>query len=727
MMEVSTSPRVRGVGVRITAAAVLLANGQIALGAENVKGPCVLYVATNGSDHWSGRAPAPSPDGTDGPLASIECARDEIRRMRLTGPLPDGGATVCVRGGVYELSDTLRLTADDGGTAKTPIVYRAYKDEPVRLIGGKGVTGFKPVTDRAVLDRLDKAARGKVLQADLKALGITDYGKLMRRGFVCAGHPAALELFFQDRPMTLARYPNEGWLKIKAAPAGQKGGKFTYEGDRPKRWSKADDIWVHGYWTRDWADTYEKVASIDTKTRTLTTVPPHGAYGYKPGQRFYVHNLLEELDAPGEWYVDRKTGILYFWPPAPIEKHKAYVSILHTLVSMENTAHVTLRGFAFECCRGTGVLIRGGSHNRIAGCTLRNIGGYGASIRGGTENGAVGCDVYHTGDGGIGLSGGDRRTLKPGKNYAENNHIHHFARWSRTYRPAVSMGGVGNRIRHNLIHDGPHAGIQGGGNDHLVEFNEIHSICQETGDVGAFYIGRDWTQRGNVIRHNFFHHIRGPYTHGAMAVYLDDAASGATIFGNVFYRASRAAFIGGGRDNVVENNIFVDCKPSVHIDTRCIGWAKKYAVEGGGWKMRPKLHAVNYKNPPYSTRYPRLPKILEDDPLLPKGNVIVRNVSYGGRWMDAPEIARKLATIKDNLIADPQKLAATDPRFVDPGRMNFQLADDSPAYKLGFKKIPIEKIGLYTDAFRRSLPAPKRDWNDFVPLSKRPKPKPKSK
>ncbi len=716
------------VGLAVFGVAIgLTAPGDGGTRAAEVRKPYALYVATNGSDQWSGRLGAPKADASDGPFATLARARDEIRKLKQAGPLPDGGVTVYVRGGVYALTRTLELGKQDGGTAETPIVYRGHADEGVRVIGGRALSGFKPVTNKDALDRLEPSARGKVLQVDLKALGITDYGKLTRRGFGQPGHPAAMELFFQDRPMTLARYPNEGWLKIKSAPAGKDGGKFTYEGDRPKRWSKADDIWVHGYWTQDWADSYEKVKSIDTKTRTIETAAPHGVYGYTPGKRFYAHNLLEELDAPGEWYVDRKTGVLYFWPPAPIERHPAYVSIVHTLVSMKDCSHVTLRGMTLECCRAVGVKIRGGSHNRVAGCTVRNTGTYGLSIAGGTDNGVVGCDVYHTGDGGIGLSGGDRKTLTPGENRAENNHIHHFARWSKTYRPAVGMSGCGNLIRHNLIHDGPHAGIQGGGNEHLVEFNEIHSICQETGDVGAFYIGRDWTQRGNVIRHNFFHHLHGPYTHGAMAVYLDDAASGATIYGNVFYKASRAAFIGGGRDNIVENNIFVDCTPSVHIDTRCIGWAKKYAVKGGGWGMRPKLEAMKYRQPPYSLRYPELPRILDDDPLLPKGNVVLRNVSYGGRWMDAPQIARKLTFIRDNLIADAADLARTDPKFVGPAKMNFQLRDDSPAYKLGFKRIPVERIGLYKDEFRKSLPAPKRDWNDFVPLDKRPKPKPKKR
>ncbi len=682
--------------------------------------PLTLTVATNGNDAWSGRLAEPKADGKDGPLRTVEAARDKIRALKAAKGLPDGGITVCVRGGVYELAETFTLTGKDSGSAKAPIVYRAHQDEAVRFVGGKAITGFKPVTDQAVLDRLMPGARGKVLQVDLKAQGIADYGTLKRRGFGCPGHAAAMELFFQDRPMTLARYPNDGWMTIKSAPKGAGGGQFTVDDDRLKRWTQAEEIWVHGYWTHPWADTYEKVASIDPETHAITTVPPHGVYGYKVGQRFYAHNLLEELDAPGEFFIDREKGVLYFWPPAPIDEHKAIVSMIYSLVRVQEAHHITLAGFTFECCRGTGVAIRGGSHVTVAGCTLRNTGGYGASMGGGSHHAVRSCDVYFTGDGGVGLRGGDRRTLINGDNLVENCHIHHFARWSRTYRPAVGLGGCGNKIRHNLIHNGPHAGIQGGGNEHLVEFNELYSICQETGDVGGFYIGRDWTQRGNVIRHNFFHHLHGPYTHGAMAVYLDDAASGATIYGNVFYKASRAAFIGGGRDNIVENNIMIDCKPSVHIDTRCLGWANKYAKAGGSWGMRDKLKAVSYQEPPYSTRYPKLVNILEDEPLVPKGNVVARNVSYDGRWLDAPPVAREHATFEDNVIVNKANVDERDPKFVDPERMDFRLRDDSPAYKLGFKKIPFEKIGLYKDAYRKTLPQPKRDWNDFVPIEERP-------
>lgn len=654
-----------------------------------------FYVSPAGNDSWSGALPAPNAQRSDGPFKSLSRARDAIRILKQAGQLPDGVVTVYIRGGIYSLTKTFQLAAEDSGTDGAPIIYQAYKDEEVRLIGGKEVAGFAAIDDAAILRRIEKAYQDKILQTGLKAQGIRDFGELKPRGFGRPIYIAGLELFFQDKPMRLARWPNRGWTKIAAVPAGKQGGRFTYEGDRPKRWAVKSNIWLHGYWTYDWADSYEKVKSINTRTQEIATHKPHGAYGYTAGKRYYALNILEELDEPGEWYLDRKSRILYFWPPAPLDEGKIFVSLLEQpMISMRDVSYVTLEGLTLECTRGTAIEMVGGSHNAVVDCALRNIGNVAVNINGGTENGVLGCSIYETGDGGIRLGGGDRKTLTPAGNYARNNHIHHYSRWVRTYRPAIKINGVGNHVAHNLIHDGPHTAILLGGNDHLIEFNEIHSVCYETGDVGGFYMGRDWTTRGNVIRHNYFHDINGPYTHGAMAVYLDDAASGTTIFGNVFYNASRAAFIGGGRDNIVVNNIFVECEPAVHIDARGLGWAKKHIARGGGWHMYKKLKAVNYDKPPYSTRYPKLARILEDDPAVPKGNIIRRNICSGGRWLDLQGVDRNIVTIKDNLIEKA-------PGFVDPARKNFQLKDNSPAYKLGFKRIPIEKIGPIKDSIKR--------------------------
>lgn len=102
--------------------------------------------------------------------------------------------------------------------------------------------------------------------------------------------------------------------------------------------------------------------------------------------------------------------------------------------------------------------------------------------------------------------------------------------------------------------------------------------------------------------------------------------------------------------------------------------------------MYRKLKDVNFDKPPYSSRYPRLAGILKGDPAVPKGNIVRRNICCGGRWLDLQGVDSKLVTMEDNLIDK-------NPGFVDSVRKNFQLKDNSPAYKLGFKRIPMEKIG----------------------------------
>lgn len=668
-----------------------------------------FYISPVGNDTWSGRRSVPNRQKTDGPFATLERARDAIRVLKRQEGLPTGGVTVWMRGGVYPRAASFALTAEDSGTPDAPIAYRAYQNEDVRIFGGKEVTDWKPVTDPAILQRLDPAARGQVVQADLKAQGITDFGKMTARGFGRAIQPAGLELFFQDRPMTLARWPNEGWEKIAGVPDGPNGGKFTYAGDRPKRWAASDDLWIHGYWTWDWADSYERVKSLDTEHREIATVPPHGVYGYKAGGRFYFLNILEELDTPGEWYLDRKTGLLTFWPPAPLEQSRVVVSLLETpLLSLQNVSYVTLRGLTFADSRGAGATITGGAHALIAGCTFRNLGTFavriaddqtqGASERTGrSENGVVGCDIYQTGEGGIQLSGGDRKTLRSAGNYAVNNHIYDFQRWSRTLRPAVRLSGVGNRVAHNLIHDAPHTAILLSGNDHIIEYNEIHHVCQETSDAGAFYMGRDYTARGNIVRYNYFHDLDTKAD--VQSIYLDDFASGVTVFGNLCYKGGRAVQIGGGRDNTVANNVFIDCVPAVHVDARGLTWAKYY-FDGRDSTLIDSLKEMRYDQPPYSVHYPQLVSLLKDEPAVPKGNKILHNICVGGRWLNlADGLTDKIVTIRDNWTEG-------DPGFVAPDKEDFRLKPGSPAFKLGFKRLPRDKMGLYRDAYRRTLPPP---------------------
>jgi Right handed beta helix region len=329
---------------------------------------------------------------------------------------------------------------------------------------------------------------------------------------------------------------------------------------------------------------------------------------------------------------------------------------------------------------------------RIGGCVLRNLGDSAVRVGGGTENRVVSCDIYAAGRGCISLRGGDRAALTPAGHVAENNHIHHYGRWSRMYTPAISLAGVGNRAAHNLIHDAPHMAIMFSGNEHTMEFNEIHHVCLESNDAGAIYSGRNWTMRGTVVRHNYLHHIVGFQRKGCVGVYLDDMFCGTEISGNLFYQVTRAAFVGGGRDCTIENNIFVDCHRALHIDARAMGWASGTVAT----TMTDRLKAMPYTSELWRRRYPKLPGILADEPAAPKGNLVVRNLSVGGRWDDVTKKAKPYVTFTDNHVDQDgihmEKLPETS-----------RLQADATAHVPGFKPIPIEKIGLYQDAYRKTL------------------------
>ena len=651
-----------------------------------------IHVAMNGDDAWSGRLAAANADRSDGPLATPAAARDAIRRI--TGLDRSGGVEVVLHAGRYELREPLRLEAADGGTAERPVIWRAHGIDRVVLTGARRIAAFAAVADEAVLARLPAEARGNVVQADLHAAGIADAGTF-------AGAGNRLEVFCRDRPLEIARWPNDGFTtigdllgdrpRVDGGLPGNSVGTFTCATDRLPAWQSEPDGWLSGYFFWDWSDSRQRIKKVDPKAGSIELEPPHTTY--RSGQRFYAFNMLCELDRPGEWCIDRERGLLSIWLPAGADA--VTVTTLPSLVVIDAASHVTLRGLLLEGSRDSLVKIAGGEGVTVGGCRLRNAGGWGVFIQGGRGHQVVGCDIHEVGEGGVMLDGGDRPTLAAAGHVAANNHVHHYARLQRTYRPAVEVRGVGNRVTHNHIHHAPHNGILLNGNDHTIELNRIHHVCQETGDVGAFYMGRDWTMRGTVVRHNVFEDLAGPGRLGAMGVYLDDCASGITVVGNLFVRACREVLIGGGRDNLVENNVFVDGDPAVEVDARGLGWFAVTVVPGG-W-MRQRLDEMPWKTPLWTNRYPGLATLLDDQPEAPRRNVIRRNVSVGGTWKRIEPAAEVGVVLEDNLVD-------VDPRFVDPARGDYRLRDDSPAWAIGFERIPLEQVGLVADDWRRAIP-----------------------
>ncbi|MCL5742404.1 MAG: hypothetical protein M1541_00555, partial [Acidobacteria bacterium] len=265
--------------------------------------PSEFYVSTKGNDRWAGTLRRP--------FRTLEHARDAARQAG------SGGVTIFVRGGDYRLAGTFRLSQSDSGTETAPAIYRNYGGETVRLLGGRTLRNWKPVRDKQVLNRFQASAQKHIVACDLRAAGITDYGEMHSRGFARPTVASHVELFFQGRRMTLARWPNGGFTRIvapgdQAAPRDEHGGilgrkelGLIYQGDRPRNWKPSPDIWVHGYWAWDWANSYERVASIDLDKRLVLTAPPYANYGFRKNQPFYFLNVLEELDEPGEYYLDR--------------------------------------------------------------------------------------------------------------------------------------------------------------------------------------------------------------------------------------------------------------------------------------------------------------------------------------------------------------------------------------------------------------------------------------
>ncbi|MBN1346314.1 MAG: right-handed parallel beta-helix repeat-containing protein, partial [Phycisphaerae bacterium] len=598
----------------IATASLLVATS--ALAADNL----AFYVAPDGKDA--------NPGTKDKPLATLEAARDAIRATKNAGPLAHP-VTVWIRAGIYERTKTFDLTKDDAGTPAAPITYRAFPGEHPRLVGGRTLdpAWFQPVSDTAVSDRLDPKVRGKILQVDLAAHGITDFGTL-------GGLAGGLKLFSAGQRLPLARWPNEGWAYGRRGivtgfdgsgePNVDDPGRecktlaFKFEGAPPRHWRDLDEVWLSGFYWQEYSFHDWHAKDIDLTKRQITY--PHNLPDHlTEWRRILAVHALEEIDRPGEWFLDRTKGVLCIYPPESFPKEPIQASMLtQTMISLSDTSHVTIRGLTLEVSRATAVSVSGGSDNLIAGCTIRNTY-HGLSLSGGTRNGVVGCDVCDIAATGIDITGGDRRTLTPAGHYAVNNHIHHYSQCVMNWQPGIRVKGVGHHIAHNRIHHAPQYGISYEGNDHVFEYNDMHDLDLEQSDVGVIGCGTDWTLRGNVIRYNFIHHIpQRPYP-GVCGVYLDNCAAAAEVHGNVFYKMTKPVMIGGGRDHLVTNNVFIECEIPVYMDNRGLRWRARWGHFKPGGPMYKKLQDVAFDKPPWSTRYPKLASILDDVPQAPLG------------------------------------------------------------------------------------------------------------
>jgi len=623
-----------------------------------------FHVAATGTDAGDG--------SDDRPFRTLEEARDAVRALKKArgGALPKGGVRILIAGGAYTVERPLALGSEDSGSAGAPVIYQAHADQNPVLCGGVRVLGWRPVTDPRQRARLDPSVRDRVLEADVRDLGVTDLGDA-----TALRHRP--ELFADGVPQTLARWPNEGF--VKTGDVVDKNGKFRYVEDRPSRWLDEPDVCLYGYWYWDWYEEFQKVASIDANERVFTLSVPYSNYGYRKDQRYYAVNVFCEIDVPGEWYLDRGTGRIYWLPPVNVEVGKAetVLSVFdQPFVTMDGVEHVMLVGLTLQEGRGDAIHIRGGAECLVAGCTIRRFGGDAIVVEGGRHHGIFGCTMHTLGCGGARVAGGDRENLTRGEHFVENCSVFDISRIKRTYTPAVHLDGCGNRIAHNLFERIPSSAMRIEGNDHLIELNAIRNVVQESDDQGGIDMFGNPLYRGVVIRWNRWSDIVGGTHCGAAGIRLDDMISGIVLHGNLFERCGAELFGGvqihGGKENLVDGNVFIDCHAGISFSR----WGERR------WLESIQRFLKQAAEPPYSTRYPDVANLKANADI----NFVSRNL-----FAHCDSVF-----LRDGGVEKTAINAVTD-RSIDPQALSSEKAirNDPQLRSLVWSPIPIDEMGPY--------------------------------
>ncbi len=710
-----------------------------------------FYVATNGNNGWSGKLAAPNAEGTDGPFATLEKARDAARVVIAEGL--DKPLTVMVRGGKYYLPDTFLLEKEDSGTRDHPVTYQAYPGEKPILSGGRKITGWKPY-------------KGKILQADVPA---AKGGKWRFR-----------QLFLDGKRQIRARTPNfdpenplyGGWAIAQKLGEGRSDA-FEYEPDVIKpRWSKPTEAEVFLVHTMGLTDIVP-IKSVDAESRVITLkhrVVDHSAMPYafyrgphmsiSEGYHFYVTNVLEELDQPGEWSLDSEEGVVYFWPPSgSVEGSEVVGPVLQTLIDISGGSHITISGFTFtetttginmhrggqegygamlptqgRSYIGDAVHLQGAEYCRIENNHFYGVGGNGVYAEGYNLRNVIRHNEINEA-GGIGVcligsyySNPAKPRRYPLYNEVVDNYIHDSGVFDK-YVAGVFLGlSESNIIGHNRIENMPHHAINLGNSGfgrNIVEYNEIRNVGRESCDKGAInmwmedpygLVERQAERSGHVIRYNLIADFESQRLeqgtlkpcNPAFGIYLDNYTSNSFVYGNIVVRSgSVGIYLQGGKNNIVENNIVVDSLCATHM---------------GGW-WQPQMEGFmtgNHftRNIFYNTD--DSPKLIHrhigftTEPLSDAIGVSDYNVffSAGGAGFAIRESSSPLSDMEESKRTYPlwpkyeeipleewrrmgfdTHSVVADPLFVDPTTDDFRLKPDSPALKLGFQPIDQSKIG----------------------------------
>jgi len=663
-----------------------------------------FYVAANGNDQWSGRLSAPNADKTDGPFSTLLRARDAIRELKAQGRLQEP-VTVLVRGGIYWLAEPLVLTAEDSGTESCPIAYAAYAGETPIVSGGRAISGWRKPND------------GSVWTAEIPE--------------VKAGEWYFHQLFVDGRRRIRARMPNEGYFlnegpieplddrrEARGDPAAKMGFRFK-PGDM-RRWTNLDDANVLQF--HSWTASVHWIKELDERNHVVHfTAPANWPTGYwTKNERYYVENVPEALDSPGEWYLDRTTGVLSYWPMPgedPTEVQVIAPKLRH-VVRLEGmpgegsgVEWVNFKGLSFQHAdwriadKGpadgqaahfleAAVLARGAKHCTFQRCEIAHVGEYALWLAAGsTDNRVFHSHLHDLGGGGIKIG----ETYSPkteaeaaARNTVDNCFIHDTGH--------MFHAGVGvwigrsshNAVTHNEICDLDYTGVSVGwswgyapssANHNVVEYNHIHHIGRTVlGDMGGIYtLG---ISPGTRLRNNVIHDVYSPGIGGGAGIYPDEGSTEILIENNLVHHTENGCFSQHyGRENIVRNNIFAFSRT---------GEIARYREED-------HLSFTFERNIVYSTTgYFLLGG-------WTGGNYQIRDNLYWDTSTLEPDFGDVDFEEWQALGRDENSVIA-DPLFVDPPSLDFRLRPESPALKLGFQPFDPSQAGLYGEPEWVALP-----------------------
>jgi len=701
----------------------------------NQEAKAIFFVATDGNDTWSGKLASPNAEKTDGPFATLVRARDAVREIKTKEGLK-GPVTVMVRGGKYFLEEMLVFGSEDSGTQDCPITYTTYPGEKPILSGGRKITNWKPY-------------KGKILQCELPGVK----GGTCLRADTHRQEWKFRQLFFNGERQIRARTPNfdpenplyGGWAFVEGA-AGTNAFKYK-PGTFKYHWSKPTEAEVNI--NPGSVNFIVPIKTIDEE-RYIITVGPRGDHHYQSGNRFIVENVLEELDQPGEWCLDSEDGILYFWPPDDsIESEEVVAPMLDCLIDLQGVSHITISGFTFtetsggdslhhECLEGYGaqfpmeglkycgdaVHLKDTEHCYIEKNYFHAVGGNAIYLEGyNARNLIQNNEISYAGTNGVCFVGTKERN--PMFNRVLDNHIHHCGVINK-YVAGVFLGvSEGNVIGHNYIHHMPHHAINLGSNGfgrNIVEYNEIRHSCLEIHDTGAINcwmdvlvdesyihpyapgakVKREAERAGHIIRYNFIADTWGcrvdeegniitPNTEHTFCIYLDNCSSNCFVYGNIIVRSGVGISVHNGKNNIVENNIFVNCKYQ-HLYCDGISSLSTWSDMKGFLTGNRFCRNIAYSTDPEAALF-RL-NVWTDRVVEQSDYNLFFNAAgkYTIHWW-------KMSTLRLGDLVEWQKLGydrhsmTAEPLFVDLEHDDYRLRPESPAFKLGFQPIDLSMIG----------------------------------